>query len=274
MRPDEFSFLSELLKKRSGLHLTPDKEYLLESRLKPVARTHGQEDVSGLIQLLKAQPSNQALLKDLTESMTTNESMFFRDNKPFLRLKEALLPRMQPHYKSSKLRIWSAACSNGQEPYSLAMTMEENKLLQGALGYEIVATDLDTQVLAKAQEGIYTQFEVQRGLSIQMLIKFFGQVEGGNWQIKPELKRNVRFKQQNLLEPFSAHGTFDIIMCRNVLIYFDEATKRDILERLAKCLHPHGLLFLGSAETAMGLTTKLKALSGESGVFVRDDSTF
>lgn len=272
MTPMEFEFLSSLLKKRSGLALTRDKDYLLESRLKSVARKHGHEDLSALIRSMQVNVPSEALLVEITEAMTTNESMFFRDNKPFVSLRQKVLPSLAPHLAGTPLNIWSAACSHGQEPYSIAMLLEEERAKLGGGGYKILATDLDTQVLQKAKEGIYTQFEVQRGLPIQMLLKHFSQRDNNSWKINDTLQKNITFRQYNLLDSFSPLGKFDIIMCRNVLIYFDETTKRNVLARLAEALSPHGLLFLGSAETVIGMCDALKPLTGEPGIYVLRES--
>ncbi len=272
MNPQEFRFLSELLKKRSGLALNEDKGYLLDSRLKSVARSHGHEDVSALVRYMQTNIVNEDLLREITEAMTTNESMFFRDNKPFDSLRNILLPSMRRHL-NTKLRVWCAACSNGQEPYSMALTLMENPGLLQGLDDSITATDIDTQVLKKAEQGIYTQFEVQRGLPITILLKYFDQRDNNNWQAKQELRRKVKFESFNLLSSYSGMGKFDVIMCRNVLIYFDEKTKRDVLERLCECMHSHSLLFLGSAETVMGITDKLKPLNGYPGIFTLTNST-
>lgn len=267
MTPDEFNFLSALLKKRSGLALTEDKRYLLETRLQPVARDVGLNTISELVAKLRGVASEE-LLRNVTEAMTTNESMFFRDNRPFEQLKQQLLPKLRDkNMMSRKLRFWNAACSNGQEPYSLAITLLEEQAKMMGFAYEIQATDLDTQVLKKAEEGIYSQFEVQRGMPIQLLLKYFNKIENNNWQLKPEVRKMVSFKQGNLLTNFSHMGKYDVIMCRNVLIYFDDPTKKDVLERLADCLHPHGYLFLGAAESVIGLTTKLRPVADARGVF-------
>lgn len=274
MTPQEFDVLAALLKKRSGLALTRDKDYLLESRLKSVARKYGHEDLSGLVRVLMKGGAPEALLCEITEAMTTNESMFFRDNKPFICLRQKILPALIPHLAGGQLNIWSAACSHGQEPYSIAMTLDEEKAKMAGYGYKITATDIDTQVLKKAGEGVYTQFEVQRGLPIQLLLKYFTQRDSNTWQIKEELKKNINFRQYNLLDSFAPLGRFDVIMCRNVLIYFDEATKREVLNRLAAALSPHGVLFLGSAETVIGICDALKPIPGEPGVYVHRDSVF
>jgi chemotaxis protein methyltransferase CheR len=267
MTPDEFNFLAALIKKRSGLALTEDKRYLLETRLQPIARDIGLNTISELVNKLRSMPSEE-LLRNVTEAMTTNESMFFRDNRPFEQLKTILLPKLkEKNAMTRRLRFWNAACSNGQEPYSLAITLLEEQAKMLGWAYEIQASDLDTQVLKKAAEGIYSQFEVQRGMPIQLLLKYFTKEENNNWQLKPEIRKMVNFQQGNLLASFTNMGKFDIIMCRNVLIYFDDESKRDVMERLAACLNPHGYLFLGAAESCIGLTTKLRPMPDARGVF-------
>ena len=267
MSPDDFSFLASFLMKRSGLALTEDKGYLLETRLQPVAREVGLATISELVSKLRFGASED-LLRQVTEAMTTNESMFFRDNRPFEQLKTILLPTLKEKTSISKrIKIWNAACSNGQEPYSVAITLLEEQAKMVGFGYDIVATDLDTQVLKKAQDGIYSQFEVQRGMPIQLLLKYFAKLDNNNWQIKDDLRRMISFRQGNLLASYAGMGKFDIIMCRNVLIYFDDATKRSVLERLCECLNPHGYLFLGAAETVIGLTDKLRSVPDARGVF-------
>lgn len=267
MLPTDFQFLSQLLKQRSGLALTPDKDYLLETRLQPIARLRGCSNLSELVTLMRRSPADELLLKDVTEAMTTNESMFFRDSKPFEQIRDLVIPRVRQARAAGKMRLWSAACSNGQEPYSISMTLLEQRQAMGILSWEILATDLDTQVLTKAQEGIYTQFEVQRGMPITLLVKYFGQIGNNQWRIKDEVRNSISFRLHNLLQPCTAYGKFDVIFCRNVLIYFDEETKRGALARLADALEPHGLLFLGAAETVLSLSDRFRPVPDQRGVF-------
>jgi chemotaxis protein methyltransferase CheR len=239
MEATVFQYLCELLKKRSGLALTADKEYLIESRLLPVARTHNCNSVSALILLIRT-AVDPVLLNEVIEAMTTNESLFFRDTKPFEYLRKTLLPAYKAQAGKSVLRIWSAACSTGQEPYSIAMCLQEESAKMPGWKYEIVATDLASKVIEKSKEAVYSQFEVQRGLPIQMLVKYFTQLPDASWQIKEPLRAMVAYRVQNLLEDFSTLGRFDIVFCRNVLIYFDEPTKAVVVERLAKVLGQGG----------------------------------
>lgn len=268
MQPNDFKFLSELLKKHSGLALTPDKEYLLESRLQPIARSHGLHGLSAMVAALQAS-SNPKLLTEVIEAMTTNESLFFRDNKPFEHMKKNLLPALREQAKLLKsLRIWSAAASTGQEPYSVAITLLEDP---GAAGWkqEIIATDIAHKVIDRAKQGIYSQFEVQRGLPIQILMKYFKQLPDTTWQIKDDLRRMVDFRTHNLLENFTSLGVFHLILCRNVLIYFDDATKIDIVRRMCANLHQGGFLIIGSSESVMDSTLPLKAMEGMPGIYQR-----
>lgn len=263
-----FDFIAAELKKRSGLSISKQKEYLLESRLQPIAREQGIANVVELLTKVMATRDN-AMLERITDAMTTNESMFFRDTKPFEQIKQIVLPALMEKNLMRPIRIWSAACSTGQEVYSLLMTLEEEKAKYPNLRYEIIGSDISPTVVKKAQEGIYTQFEIQRGLPIQMLLKYFEQRENNQWQVKENLRKAATFKEMNLLDPYASLGKLDLILCRNVLIYFDEKGKSDVLNRCAGVLNDPGFLFLGSAETIMGLTTSFKPHSLEArGVFV------
>lgn len=266
MNPADFEFLSGLLKVRSGLALTPEKTYLLESRLVPLAKERGLADIAAMVAALRAQP-DEALMRDITDAMTTNESMFFRDHKPFDQFRDIVLPKvMEARADSKKIRIWSAACSNGQEPYSLAMLLCEQGDELAGWNIEIVATDICRKVLEKAREGFYSQFEVQRGLPITLLVKYFMQQEG-QWRIKPEIRDMVKFQERNLLGSLSGMGRFDIILCRNVMIYFDEETKCEVLANVHGILEPHGFLFLGSTETIFSAMDKYKPVKDCRGLY-------
>lgn len=265
MRPDQFTLLANLVKTQSGIVLTQDKVYLLESRLPPVARKHNMKGIDELINAVKTRPS-KLLTDDIVDAMTTNESLFFRDQKPFQIIKDEVFPRLsKARAGQRKLKIWSAACSSGQEPYSLAMMSKEERNMQGWT-LDILASDISKEMLKKAQAGTYTQFEVQRGLPITMLVKYFKQ-NGDKWIIDPSMRANIKFREFNLLHDMKMLGTFDIVMCRNVLIYFDQPTKTKILEGIAKQLAPDGVLFLGGAETVLGLTKAFKPVPALRGVY-------
>jgi len=204
----------------------------------------------------------------VVEAMTTNESFFFRDKIPFDHFREFMLPSLlKSRAAQHRLRIWCAAASTGQEPYSLAMILKEMASLVAGWRVEIVATDLANEVLEKARAGLYSQFEVQRGLPIQMLMKYFTQ-SGDTWQISPEIRAMVQFRPLNLLADFAHLGTFDVVFCRNVLIYFDQPTKIDVLERLARITEQDGYLVLGAAETVVGLTECFRPLTDRRGLYV------
>jgi chemotaxis protein methyltransferase CheR len=265
--PLEYDFLRKSLKERSGLVLSADKQYLVESRLLPIARKAGLASLGELVAALRRGDS-ECLMTMVVEAMTTNETFFFRDKIPFENFRTAILPALLAARRGSRcIRIWSAAASTGQEPYSLAMTLKELEDTLAGWRIEIVATDLASGVLQKAQAGIYSQFEVQRGLPIQLLIKYFSKV-GDMWQIAPELRAMVKFRQLNLLADFCSLGAFDLIFCRNVLIYFDQETKTGVLNRLGRVTAADGYLVLGAAETVVGLTESFRTLPDLRGVYV------
>lgn len=269
MSPFDFDYLRQLLKQRSGLIVTMDKQYLLESRLMPVARKAGASGLSELVQKMKAAGSER-LIVEVVEAMTTNESFFFRDKVPFEHFRDVIVPAMLKTRASAKrIRIWCAAASTGQEPYSLAMILKDMALRLGGWRVDILATDLSHEVLEKAKAGIYSQFEVQRGLPVQMLVKYFTQT-GELWQVAPEIRGMVQYRPFNLLEDFAPLGRFDVVFCRNVLIYFDQDTKVNVLNRLARVMEPDGYLVLGAAETVVGLTTSFKPLTDKRGLYVPD----
>ncbi len=228
MTPSDYDYLRKLLKERSGLDLSAEKQYLVEGRLLPLARKAGVPGIPELVQKMKG--GAQALTTEVVEAMTTNETFFFRDKIPFDYLKDFVLPALIKARAAKRvLRIWCAASSTGQEPYSIAMVLKETPALAG-WRTEIIGTDLSQEVLEKSKAGLYSQFEVQRGLPIQMLVKYFKQ-NGEFWQINPDIRAMVQHKQLNLLQDFSHLGTFDVIFCRHVLIYFDQPTKTAIMTR-------------------------------------------
>jgi chemotaxis protein methyltransferase CheR len=260
----DYDFLRKLLKERSGLDLSADKQYLVESRLIPLARKTGMPGIAELVAKIKG--GAEALTTEVVEAMTTNETFFFRDKIPFDHLRETILPTlMQARGSRRALRIWCAASSTGQEPYSIAMCVKEFAGLSG-WRVEIVATDLSQEVLEKSKAGLYSQFEVQRGLPIQMLVKHFVQV-GELWQLNADIRAMVQHRQLNLLQDFSHLGTFDVIFCRNVLIYFDQDTKAGIFDRLSRMLEPDGVLLLGAAESVVGITDAFKPYPERRGLY-------
>ncbi len=266
MTPLDYDFLRKCLKDRSGLVLSGDKQYLVESRLLPVARRAGLGGLGELVSMLK-RGNADALMTTVVEAMMTNESRFFSDKTPFEHFRTAVMPALTAARRSSRtLRIWCAAASTGQEPYSLAMALKEMARDLSGWRIELLATDISNEVLEKARQGLYSQFEVQRGLPIQLLIKHFVQV-GESWQIAPEIRAMIKYRQLNLLADFSHLGMFDLVFCRNILIYFDQATKIDLLNRLAKIVAGDGFLVLGAAETVVGLTDSFKTVGDKHGLY-------
>ncbi|MEO7102797.1 MAG: protein-glutamate O-methyltransferase CheR [Gemmatimonadaceae bacterium] len=257
---DDYSYLSALLRTRSGLALGPGKEYLLESRLPPVAKAYGFSTVVELVATLRSGP-HRDLVKAVCDAMTTGETFFFRDTIPFDLLRTTILPELADRCRRAgrSLRIWSSAASTGQEAYSIAMLLSDMGVQMSGVNVEVVATDFATHALNRARRGLFTQIEVQRGLPERYLRQFFINTPDG-YRLADDIRRRVAFRELNLLESFRSLGQFDIVLCRNVLIYFDTTTKKDVLDRLASSLMPGGYLFLGATETAFGLTDRLVRL--------------
>jgi chemotaxis protein methyltransferase CheR len=261
----DYEFLRKLLKERSGLDLSADKQYLVESRLVPLARRVGLAGIPEVVQKMRS--GAEVLITEVVEAMTTNETFFFRDKIPFDHLRDTILPALtQTRANRRTLRIWSAACSTGQEPYSIAMCLKEKAAMLAGWRVEIVGTDLSQEVLEKSRAGIYSQFEVQRGLPIQLLVKYFAQI-GEMWQLNSDVRSMVQYRQLNLLQDFSSLGKFDVIFCRNVLIYFDQETKAAIFERVAKVLETDGVLMLGAAESVVGITDAFRPFPDRRGLY-------
>jgi chemotaxis protein methyltransferase CheR len=263
-----FDALCEYLHRSSGLVMEQSKKYLVESRVMPIVR---REKLSGLdeLVLLLQRGGSPKLAKDVIEAMTINETYFFRDKGPFDQFRSVMLPALIAARQGEKrLRIWSAAASTGQEAYSLAMILDEHAARMPGWKIDIIGTDLSDQVLEKARKGVYSQFEVQRGLPTPMLLRHFNQI-GDSWQISEAIRAKVTFRQLNLLSDFTALGRFDIIFCRNVLIYFDAARKMDILTRMSRILAPDGFLTLGASESLIGLKTDLVPHPEHRGIFTR-----
>ncbi len=271
MSPGDFDFLRRYLHERSGLVLNAEKQYLAESRLMPVVRKHGLISLADLVTRIRMMPASELAI-DTVEAMTTNETFFFRDKIPFEHFRDTMLPALTAaRDRDRRLRIWCAAASTGQEPYSLAMAIRELAMSArgGALNgfrIDILATDLSGDVLERARAGTYSQFEVQRGLPIQMLLKYFTQV-GDAWQVSSDLRAMVQFRTLNLLNDFAPLGKFDIVFCRNVLIYFDQPTKTQVLNRMAPQIADDGYLVLGAAETVVGLTHAFKPVPDKRGLY-------
>jgi chemotaxis protein methyltransferase CheR len=265
MRPEDFDYVAKMLKDRSGLIITRDKAYLLESRLTPVARKRGLKGLDDLVSGLRT--AGEDLLREVTEAMTTNESFFFRDIKPFEQFRTVVLPQMLASRAAKKsFRIWSAACSSGQEAYTLAMVLKEEGARLAGWKIEIVGTDISTEMLEKAKAGLYSQFEVQRGLPIQLLVKYFKK-NTEMWHIDPSIRAMVQFREYNLLHDLKPLGQFDVVFCRNVLIYFDQPTKTRVLDNISRVMPDDGLLYLGGAETVLGISDKFKPVPEQRGIY-------
>ena len=266
MTPHDFDYLRRLLKERSGLVLSAEKDYLLESRLLPLARRQGLSSLGELVLRLR-QPGSTSLAIAVTEAMTTNETFFFRDRLPFDHLRDTVLPGLiAARGREKRIRIWCTAEASGQEPYSVAMVLKSMAAQLVGFRIDILATDLSVEVIERAKAGLYSQFEVQRGLPIQLLVRHF-EKSGDMWQIAPELRAMVQFRPLNLLHDFSPLGLFDIIYCRNVLIYFDQTTKTGVLERLVRQMSADGYLMLGAAETVVGLTDCFRPVADKRGLY-------
>ncbi len=251
-----FAALQSFLLKSSGLALEREKQYLVEARLTPVIQQAG---LSGLGELVARVERDRALGRRVTEAMTVNETFFFRDRQPFEGFRGVILPELlKARATTRRIRIWSAACSTGQEPYSLAMILDEEARRLIGWTVEIIATDIAESVLKKAKEGVYSHFEAQRGVPMTHLVRYFTKRKD-QWALNQNIRARVDFRQQNLMSDFSHLGQFDVIFCRNVLIYFAPEQKRDVLRRVAQRLAPDGYLVLGAAESAIGYSNEFKA---------------
>jgi len=266
MNTVDFELLSGLIKERSGLVLTPDKLYLLESRLTPVARKHGIEGLGELVASLRRR-TDDTVLNEVVEAMTTNESFFFRDSHMFDTFRDEVLPQLIANRQTTKrLRIWCAAASSGQEPYSIAMILKEMGAALAGWRIEILGTDLSRGILARAKSGLYTQFEVQRGVPTNFLLKYFER-DDDQWRIVESIRSMVEYRPFNLLDNLAVLGSFDAVFCRNVLIYFDDTAKSKVLDGIVRMLAGDGVLLLGGAESVLGLCKAFESSVGQRGVY-------
>lgn len=266
MKVEDFDLFAALVKQRSGLVLTRDKSYFLESRLLSVVRKHNLKSMDELAQLIRAH-RDEATMADVTESMTSNETSFFRDHKTFAYIKQTLLPQLRTRRADKKhLRIWSIATSSGQEAYSLAMLCADAAADFEDWKIDIFATDISKTMVARAKAGVYTQLEVQRGLPIRMLLKYFQGNGSDRWQIKDGIRARVQFSESNLLHDFGAVGIFDFVLCRNVLSSFEELTQRRLLNSIQAVMAPDGVLLLGASENVPSVIDKFKP-TGERGLY-------
>lgn len=266
MRLGDFELYKDILYERSGLVITPDKSYLLDSRLTPVAKKWNFMSIELMTLQLRALPDAD-LLRDVVEAMTVGETSFYRDSKPFIDFQKIILPYLTKNRAKKSLRIWSAAASSGQEPYSIAMMLKENEALLKGWKIEIIATDLSEEALQTAKRGLYTQFDIQKGVPTMQLMKYFDQINE-KWHIRKELRSMIQFEQFNLLDDMTHLGMFDVILCRNVIGNFDQKTQADVLDRMSSRLDKDGYLILGAEETALGVSDKFAALPDRPQLFV------
>ncbi len=268
MRPEDKDLVVQLCGARAGLHVDPQKDYLLESRLGPVARRENFGSIDEMIATLRSKREDR-LAWAIVEAMASSETCFYRDRTPFALFRDEILPTLARLRDGEPIRIWSAACGSGQEVYSLAMTIDDQRALMPGTKLELFASDLSERALEKAQSGLYTQFEVQRGLPIRHLVRHFEKVDE-MWVLSPRIRQMVRWRRINLVSDLSAAGRFDVIFCRNVLSALVEPMRVRLLENLARALSPDGFLFLGATETATGLSQAFQPVSGRPGLYARN----
>ncbi len=269
--PEAFGFVCDLVRRESAIVLEPGKEYLVESRLLPLARAQGDGDIDAYVDRARRSPHGP-VGREIVEALTTNETSWFRDSEPFVALRSTLLPELAvARAASRRLRVWSAACSSGQEPYSIAMALAEAPQLAG-WSVEVLGTDLSLEMVERSRDGRYSQLEMNRGLPATQLVRWFER-EGAAWRVKRELTAMTSFRQLNLVRPLPPLGRFDLLFLRNVLIYFDLATKREVLHRIRSLLAPDGYLYLGASETTMGVDESWERVPvGRSSVYRLKDT--
>lgn len=268
MKIEHRILVADLCAARAGLKVDPDKTYLLESRLAPVARREGFVSIADMVEGLNLR-REERLVWAVVEAMAAGETSFFRDRKPFRLFRDEVLPSLARRREGRPIRVWSAGCGSGQEVYSLAMAVEEQRAALGGAKVELFASDISERALEKAQSGLYTQFEIQRGLPIRQLVRHFEKVDE-MWAIAPHIRQMVRWRRVNLAGEFSGGAQFDVIFCRHVLGMLVEPMRARVLENLARALAPDGFLFLGEGETPAGLTTALEPVAGRDGLFIRN----
>ncbi|MBV9829052.1 MAG: protein-glutamate O-methyltransferase CheR [Alphaproteobacteria bacterium] len=250
---------------RAGISMGADKDYLLRSRLEPQLKNWGVDSLERLVSHLSTDPGGK-IARQVVSALTINETLWFRDGKPFELLKNVMLPDLVARQPEG-ISVWSAACSSGQEAYSIAMTLREHPVPGRELNYSILGTDICEMVVERAQAGVYTKFEVQRGLPIQRLVKYFEQKGQDTWSVRKELRDRVNFRSINLTQLPPVLGPFDIVFCRNVLIYFEVDIKAKVLASIAKHMRPHGYLVLGAAETTIGVSNLFTTVPGTTGLY-------
>ncbi|MEJ2402922.1 MAG: protein-glutamate O-methyltransferase CheR [Candidatus Thiodiazotropha sp.] len=266
--PAEYESFRNYLQDACGILLGSGKEYLVSSRLNGIMRESGVGSLNELTKMIKS-PSQARMKVRVIDAMTTNETFWFRDIGHFILLKETILPDLNKQRGGGAIRIWSAACSSGQEPYNISMIAEDYQSMKGAgRAVQIQATDISSKVLDEARKGVYCGLAVERGLTLDQQRRYFIPKDKC-LEVKPEIKRRVSFRSQNLAENYQSLGRFDVIFCRNVLIYFSNDLKKDIVERMANALNPGGYLFLGSTESLNQVTNRFEMKVGHGGISYR-----
>jgi len=265
VKADDAAYLARMLRRRCGIVLGPSKLKLIENRLAPVMRRFGFREASAMIAELRF--GRDALARAVTEALTTNESSFFRDLEVFARFRDKVLPQLVTRRAAAKrLRIWSAACAAGQEAYSIAMILDDLELAARGWNVDLIATDISAEMIARAEQGLYTPFELQRGLPAELPIAHFSP-HGRHWRVNENLRRMVTFRTFNLLDSFGWLEDVDVVFCRNVLMYLDARTKMDVLGKIAEVIQPDGYLVLGQLESAKGLSDAFEPLVDMPGMY-------
>jgi chemotaxis protein methyltransferase CheR len=268
MNAEEVALVVSVCRARAGLKVAPDKTYLIESRLSPVARSHGFDSISELLDAVRTR-REEPLIWAIVEAMAAGETSFFRDRAPFQYFRDALIPQLARSSPGRSVKIWSAACATGQEIYSLAMLVEDMASEEGAPRIELAASDLSRVALERAQGGLYNQFEVQRGLPIRLLARHFEKTDD-QWRLKPNIRQRVRWRRINLVAGLQAIGRFDVVLCRNVLVNMTEEAQRKVLSELAHVVSTDGYLVLGLKETPQGLGEAFRPAGGLAGLYRRN----
>lgn len=271
MDQNDFNQFRQFLEDACGIALGENKQYLVSNRIRRVVEENNIDNLGELIQLLK-QNTNRKLRDQVIDSMTTNETFWFRDSYPYDHLKNVHFPQLLSAKNMGSVRIWSAACSSGQEPYSISMMVEEFKRQQMGIlqkPVQIIATDLSTSILEHAKSGRYDKLSVTRGLSQERLERYFDSIDAESWQIKSFVKERVDFRVLNLMDSFTSLGKFDMVYCRNVLIYFNADLKQQILKKIHSCLKPNGVLYVGSSESLSGVPGLFEMIKCEPGIYYR-----
>lgn len=269
MNREEFDFFSSLVKTCAGYVITPDMVYVVENRLARLAARNKCADPGQLVDLVRRAPDGD-VARDVVDALIAKDTYFFRHSETFRSLRESIMPRVQiQRTEQRSLRVWSAGCATGQEAYSVAMVLDQMAIELNGWTIDVVGTDLNRKLLERAVTGIYNRFEVQRGLPVRMLLKFFGEAPEEQWQVNERIRAMVTFSEANLLHPEEELSRFDVVLCRNVLESFDSEGQADTLDRLAGAMNDGGILILGQGEQIAGLAERFLPFEGLDGVFVR-----